>query len=211
MNCVEEYKHFIKNIHFVFWVSLYFYQYYLQLLCFVQVRLWFCANYKQSHCWLSIEVTTLWRHHNASFRRTDVWRFWRCRKLTTLPHFAERMGERSSCLLWLATEIMLGMTYRDWVCICNWTSPVNQSLAMAVLMSLCVIQKCSNYCGMRHVVGQGGDQQISLGKLHGKFMRYPRKIYHSNSHGTRQFHGLAPWLELEVNILGLYLNQRDHS
>jgi hypothetical protein len=61
------------------------------------------------------------------------------------------------------------------VCICNWTSPVNQSLPLAVLMLLCVIQKCSNYRGMRHAVGQGGDHQTSLGKLHGKSVRYPRE------------------------------------
>jgi hypothetical protein len=46
---------------------------------------------------------------------------------------------------------------------------------VAVLMSLCVIQKCYNYRGMRQVAGQGGDHQISLGKLHGKSMRYPRE------------------------------------
>jgi hypothetical protein len=74
---------------------------------------------------------------------------------------------------------LLKLSYRDRVCICNWTSLVNQSLPTAVLMSLCVIQKCSNYRGMRHVVGQGGDHQISLGKLHGKSMRFQEKIYHS--------------------------------
>ena len=72
-------------------------------------------------------------------------------------------------------ETMLGMTYRDRLCICNWTSPVNQSLPVAVLMLLCAIQKCSNHRGMRRVVGQGGDHQMSLGKLHGKSMRYPRE------------------------------------
>ena len=86
----------------------------------------------------------------------------------------------------------------------------------------CVIQKCSNYRGMRHVVGQGGDHQISLGKLHGKFMRYPRE----NLSFQLPWDATIPWactlvgislsendlaFTSEVNISGLYLNQRDHS
>jgi hypothetical protein len=110
----------------------------------------------------------------------------------------------------------------DRVCICNWTSSVNQSFPVAVLMLLCVIQKCSNYRGMRHVVGQGGDHQISMGKLHGKSMRYPRE----NLSFQLLWDATIPWactlvgislrendfaFTSELNISGLYLNQRDHS
>jgi hypothetical protein len=71
-------------------------------------------------------------------------------------------------------------------------------------------------------VGQGGDHQISLGKLHGKSRRYPRE----NLSFQLPWDATIPWactlvgislsendfaFTSEVNISGLYLNQRDHS
>ena len=96
----------------------------------------------------------------------------------------------------IMTLNLMKLSYHDRVCICNWTSPVNQSLAPWLYW-------CRSVWYKNVLTTVGCDTSwAKVGTIRFHWANYmvnpwgiQEKIYHSNSRGTRQFHGLAPWLE----------------